>query len=162
MKRSTAALSGIAEETRKRDEKMMLPGVLAADPCTPASILALLAQTTELDVLEKIGANPSTPHEVLLRLSLHQEFEVKNAIIDNPNASDDVIEILTGDEDADIRYAVAENHNIAIRFIVHLCDDVNPFVANRAERTLSRVSNRFNLVSMPFSRKTPRINGTYD
>ncbi|MBX9691468.1 MAG: hypothetical protein K2Z81_03725 [Cyanobacteria bacterium] len=162
MKRSTTALSGKTEKKCARDEKMILPGVKAADPCTPASILALLAQTTELDVLEKVGANPSTPREVLLRLCHHQDSEIRNAVIDNPNIPDEALEILTNDDDADIRYAVAENHNIALRFIEHLCGDYNPFVAARAQRTLCRVSNKYNLVSMPFSSESTRINGTYD
>ena len=48
--------------------------------------------------------------------------------------------LLANDEDADVRYALAENHNISRAVLNKLEGDSNPYVADRATKTLQRIS----------------------
>jgi hypothetical protein len=49
---------------------------------------------------------------------------------------------LAVDLDADLRYALAENHNINEGVLELLANDTNPYVADRARRTLTRLTKQ--------------------
>jgi hypothetical protein len=61
------------------------------------------------------------------------------AVADHLNTPVAVLILLAEDDNADVRYALAENHNISRDVLNKLLNDSNPYVANRAERTLSRL-----------------------
>jgi hypothetical protein len=47
--------------------------------------------------------------------------------------------MLIEDPNLDVRYALAENYNIDEEMLKALAKDENPYVAHRAEKTLSRL-----------------------
>jgi hypothetical protein len=61
-------------------------------------------------------------------------------VSDHRNTGLDVMLELAVDVNADVRLAVAENHNISRDVLILLLDDENPYVADRARKTLARIS----------------------
>ncbi len=132
------------------------PATIATDPSTAPSILALLAVSADVSILEKVACNPSTPTSVLEQLAEHNEIAVKEAVIDNPATPMDILEMMLRDNDSEVRYALAENHNVPIRIIEPLCMDDNPYVADRAQRTMERIARTGNVVGILRARRTKK------
>ncbi len=47
---------------------------------------------------------------------------------------------LARDDDPDIRYAMAENPRLHVLLLLELSQDENPYVAHRAQKTMSRTT----------------------
>ncbi len=86
-----------------------------------------------------IANHPATSAIVLDRLSQHDDLEVRVAVADNKNTHIDTVMQLAGDDSLDLRYALAENHQIDSGILNILARDENPYVANRAQKTLLRL-----------------------
>lgn len=101
--------------TQSPDRKNDLPSELelVQKEETPATILAELATSRHIEVREAIADNPATPYGILLSLAL-------------------------GDS-VDLRYYMAENHNLPEGILLILMEDDNPYVADRADRTMARL-----------------------
>lgn len=116
-----------------------LPALITSDPNTPRKFLALFAQSTEKDILERLASNPNTPDDVLLGLADHYESSVRLALANNNCAPDKVIESLVEDDSVNVRFTVASNPNSSKRALEALEDDTNPYVVRRASKTLNRI-----------------------
>jgi hypothetical protein len=81
-----------------------------------------------------------SPRFLLRRLSKTVKHHQKIEIADHINTSLEAHMLLANDEDADVRYALAENHNISRAVLNKLEGDSNPYVADRATKTLQRIS----------------------
>ncbi len=60
-------------------------------------------------------------------------------MVENQNTPVDSLWLLARDESMDIRYLLAESHHIAFEILDQLSEDHNPYVAQRAKRTLGRL-----------------------
>lgn len=122
--------------------------MLASSPYTASGLLEQLAEHSPPAVLELIATNPSTPAHTLSSLARHQNSDVRAAVAENANTPIDTMKALAVDEDSDVRYQLAENHQLPQAILSILINDENPYVASRAQRTLSRVKvsklERFN------------------
>jgi hypothetical protein len=87
-----------------------------------------------------IAENPSLPPSVLEELASYPDKEVKAAVGDNRNTAADTLMMLARDDDVDVRYTLAENHNIPLDVLQLLLEDDNPYVADRARRTINRLN----------------------
>ncbi|MBI1271883.1 hypothetical protein GC174_15770 [bacterium] len=117
-----------------------LPAIITSDPNTPRKFLALYAQSTEKDILERLAANPNTPDDVLMGLADHYDSAVRTALANNNCAPDKVIESLVEDESVNVRFTVASNPHSSKRALKALERDCNPYVVRRASKTLNRIS----------------------
>ncbi len=86
-----------------------------------------------------IASHASTSAAVLHNLSQHKDVQVRTSVADNENTSANTSMQLAGDANADLRYALAENHHIDRDTLDFLALDGNPFVADRAQRTILRL-----------------------
>lgn len=116
-----------------------LPAIITSDPNTPRKFLALFAQSTEKDILERLAANPNTPDDVLMGLADHYDSAVRTALANNNSAPDEVIESLVDDDSINVRYTVASNPNSSKQALEALEGDSNPYVVRRASKTLHRI-----------------------
>lgn len=89
--------------------------------------------------MRKISRNIVTPAVILRLLALSSDPELRMAVADHLNTPLAVLILLAEDVNVDVRYALAENHNISRDVLNKLLNDSNPYVANRAERTLARL-----------------------
>lgn len=98
------------------------------------------AAKNALDWVRKIGV--ITKNVIALpvnRASSCSQNSLKVSKADNRNTSVKALLLLADDEDADLRFAMAENHNISRDVLKKLSEDPNPYVADRATKTLTRI-----------------------
>jgi len=157
---NTASIEdGSATSFSLRSEEMQKKFEAAVNPNTPKNILNDLAESGPDWIQERVAENPSTPQELLAKLASHCCATVRAAVADNGNALIDVLLQLVNDESVDVRFAVAENHSMPLWILEVLCDDENPYVAFRAQKTLSRLSEnkilegRFSIIMKPLKER---------
>lgn len=121
-------------------------------PYTEDSTYDFLQDTTSRWIMH-VAEDGNTRSDVLEQLAYNHNAEVRMAVADNPNTTLDVLRLLAKDEDADVRYAVAENHNIDMGILDMLAEDDNPYVADRAHRTIARLNNGL-VVNGSFEQRT--------
>lgn len=93
-----------------------------------------------LNLLQKVAENKELPGILLEQLSYHPAPEIRLAVAENPSTPETVLKTLLSDSDPDVRFALAENHNLSDELLQILQDDEHPFVADRARKTLTRLS----------------------
>lgn len=94
-----------------------------------------------LRLLEQVAGNKELPEILLEQLSYHPSATIRIAVAENPATPPHVLEMLISDSDVDVRYALAENHNLSDKMLGQLTNDEHPYVASRAQTTLTRLSN---------------------
>ncbi len=102
--------------------------------CTAAWAAALAEQTL-------------TSPAVLNALARHSDVDVRIAVAENRMTPIETVMALSRDENLDLRFAIAENHNLNVEILNVLMGDSNPFIAERAKRTIRRLNEK----------KAPRI-----
>lgn len=113
---------------------------IACNPETPSAVLLMLAKLSAPGLLKRIAGNPNCTPELAADIAGHKLPEVRLSVCDNPFVSETIIAQLVNDTSPDVRYALAENHNLAAAVLEVLSEDENPYVANRATRTLQRLT----------------------
>lgn len=88
--------------------------------------------------IQKIERNALTSRALLRRLACSPNVEVRIAVCDHVNSSLQILQKLASDENTDVRFALAENHNLDREILETLTNDANPYVAQRALKTLLR------------------------
>jgi hypothetical protein len=99
-----------------------------------------LLETTMTGWAIHAAESTDTPARLLEQLALSESVDVRIAVADNSSTPTDLLSALARDDNADVRYAIAENHNIDREILALLREDDNPYVADRARRTLDRLS----------------------
>ena len=114
--------------------------ISTTDATSVTFFLEELAKICTLKEIEHLAAHPSTPAHTLTHVAKHPVADVRVAVADNRNTPIEAIWVLVNDEDPDVRYQLAENHNLPKEVLTVLCEDDNPYVADRAQRTLERLT----------------------
>jgi hypothetical protein len=96
------------------------------------------------------ASHASTTASILHCLSKHHSLKVRMAVADNENTGINTSMQLAQSNDSDLRYAIAENHHIHKSVLAFLTKDINPFVADRAQKTILRLKQEISkLTSRP-------------
>jgi hypothetical protein len=103
---------------------------------------------------KELAEHPDTSTYALSELAAHDDVEVRTAVADQKNTLTETMMILAQDVSADLKYAIAENHNIHADVLNMLTEDDNPFVADRAKKTLDRIRT-YSLLSFPVTKVEP-------
>src|ERR1700733_1698798 len=101
--------------------------------------MAMPMETWDTNDANYIANHPATSPIELHRLSQHNDVEVRMAVADNKNTHVITAMQLAWDDHPDLRYALAENHQIDSGVLDILAKDENPYVADRAQKTLTRL-----------------------
>ena len=115
--------------------------LLGPQETDPATGQVNSAGNSALVRMKQISQNIVTPAHLLRRLSASSDTELRMAVADHKNTPLGVLFVLAEDENPDVRFALAENHNISPDVLKKLSNDTNPYVAHRAKKTLSRLSD---------------------
>lgn len=107
---------------------------------TSAADFRKLALSPVVSVRRRVAENTAAPVNVLVGLLADSEAEVRQALAGNSSFPKVFLTQLALDENSDVRYALAEDASIAPDILQILTHDENPYVANRANLTLKRVS----------------------
>jgi len=95
---------------------------------------------TAMFILERLASDPYTPPTFLKQLADHPDADLRAVVAENKNTPLEVVVMLAKDSDVNVRYQLAENHNLSMIVLQSLVHDDNPYVACRAQQTLSRLS----------------------
>lgn len=114
--------------------------LIAANPATPASVLAYLAGNGCALVQARVAENCSTEPEVLASLCASPHDDVRWSCAQNMRAPHTALELLSRDQSPDVRFVLAENPLLPAELLSRLASDENPFVAARAAETMARQS----------------------
>ncbi len=126
----------------------------AANPDAGLMDFQTLAQHPNLKVRRNVAENGRAPVNILRLLAQDRSPEVRAAVADNHNTPQDTVAMLSQDEHADVRYALAENPTIAQSLLAILIGDDNPYVAQRALRSLELAAGKMYTAS--FAPKTSK------
>lgn len=129
--------------------------LVAGDSATPQNVLDFLAKSDDQDVARRVAENQRTHAATLTRLSRHDSASVRMAVGENRNTAEGVLLYLTQDDCPDVRYIMAENPHIPLAVLEVLSTDENPYVCERAARTLNRM-HEGQVVVADFSRVARR------
>jgi hypothetical protein len=119
--------------------KMRSTYVIAGDANTPIELLSYFMVHYDSAIRARVAGNPSLSRGQLFDLANDDVAEVRIAVAENPATPASFIELLAEDESVDVRFAIAENHNTPSYILSMLVRDENPYVADRALRTLERI-----------------------
>lgn len=86
-------------------------------------------------VLEHVRNCPT----LLAKFSRHSSTAVRTAVAENLYTDLATMFTLCGDADLDLRYSIAENPHAPIAILQKLTGDANPYIAERARRTVTRL-----------------------
>lgn len=121
-----------------KGSRNQLAYILAGSPSIPPPVRLRLSRDEDRKVRRRIAENDQTPIAMLLELCCDPDSEVRLAVADNPNTPHNILEQIATDEDLDVRYGMAENPNIPTNVLLALTNDSNPYISDRAKRTIAQ------------------------
>lgn len=107
---------------------------------TAVETLYILACDESLRIRARVAENQATPELLLQDLSRDQNEEVRIAVGRNPRTPLKVILQLAFDQHDDVRYSLAENASTHLIILLCLANDENPYVKDRALKTMQRIA----------------------
>ncbi len=126
------------ESITSRERLRMRKYICAGCERTPVNILVRLACDNSTKVRRRVAENPKTPITVLVMLASDRDKDVRVGVCDNWSTPAGLLFLLAGEDCADVRYAIADNSHVPRQILTVLARDENPYVAERAMRTMAR------------------------
>jgi|SRR6516162_4713258 hypothetical protein len=111
---------------------------------TTPEVLNSLASSPCEKVRGAVAENPRTPLHSLKLLARDHSSEVRSCVAHNPSTPWSVVLDLAMDGDLDVRYSLAENPEAAWTILCFLSFDHNPYISQRAQKTMSTLKPEFN------------------
>ena len=108
----------------------------AGNPETSAEVLDELSNSDSYKVRKRVAENEKICLSTLFRLLFDNEPEVRLATLANSRSPEFFVEHLVNDTNDDVRYNLAENANLKLTYLKRLEQDENPYVRERARKTL--------------------------
>jgi hypothetical protein len=108
----------------------------ASSASTPGPILACLAVDDSPTIRKRVAENARSPADVLDLLASDSAPAVRVAVARNSATPPYLLRKLSIDESADVRLAIAANPDMPDAILLSLFLDPDPFVAERASKTL--------------------------
>lgn len=114
----------------------------AANPNTPASVLAMLAKDINPNIREKVASNPKTSISVLELLGKDWNPNVCQRIASNPNTPASILELLVKNNDSGVRQNLASHPSTPASILEQLVSDgdsrvrqlaIAPYLAKKPE-----------------------------
>ncbi|NEQ48486.1 MAG: WGR domain-containing protein [Leptolyngbya sp. SIOISBB] len=98
---------------------------IASQPCTPATLLQILAKDEHDAVRAAVAGNESTPHPCLEVLAQDKVESVRHALATNVSAPASALNRLMQEPYTDVIIAVCENPNATAELIEHLSERID-------------------------------------
>lgn len=104
---------------------------------TPAAVLAVLAVDEDPLIRKRCAENLNCNGDVLAHLADDSEAAVRAAVARNKHTPLFVLRKLTSDKSAVVRFGIAANPEMPDAILLSLFMDPDPYVAERASKTLA-------------------------
>ncbi len=109
--------------------------------------LWVLANAKFARVRRRVAENSMTPGAVLAFLSRDRDPDVRAAVGLNKNTPQHVLKRLILDLNVDLRYMLASSASLPEWALLLLKGDENPYVADRARRTIARIKQAYEILA---------------
>ncbi len=103
---------------------------------TSEAELRCLGKSGVAAVRRRVAENPGAPADLLLEMASDLDSQVRMAVGMNRSTDSSIIAKLIYDDSVDVRYRLASASYLSVRLLKELTEDANPYVADRAKRTL--------------------------
>ena len=124
--------------------------IQAANPDSAAAKLRKLLKSGDRETRLRLAENPSSPPDVLTKLSKDYDPEVRTCIANNHSTPGDIIKNLSKDLHDDVRFSMSSNPCLPLEILCELSQDQNPYVRDRAHKTIDGVSLELDLQQQGF------------
>lgn len=113
--------------------------IRAGSPETSVSELSQLAKSNDVAVRRRVAENERSPRDVQELLARDPKPEVRIAVGLSRLTPENILAQLANDEQDDVRYWLSSAGYLPLKLLEQLSVDSNPYVADRAQRTLARL-----------------------
>lgn len=134
--------TNLEERFKPSSGRFSVQYLIAGDTQLTALLLNELSKSRDAAVRARVAENVATPTSVLLRLLEDEDAYVRLSLSYNPSLPRMFLQQLATSDSVDVRYGLAENALLSPCILETLAGDENPYVALRAEETLSRLNER--------------------
>lgn len=107
---------------------------------TSSRLLSKLAKSPCPKIRARVAENPASPSRLIEALSQDDNEDVRIGIGYNPSTPIATLWNLAMDQHLDVRFSLAENANTIPLILLWLSEDDNPYIAQRAQTTMSILS----------------------
>lgn len=121
--------------------------IRAGSAATPLVELTELSNAICPKLRARVAENSATPSSLLEKLSSDLSTEVRIGVGNNASTSTIIRWRLAFDEALDVRFSQAENAHTGTLILMWLAGDENPYIANRAIRTLRSIAKNDNYLT---------------
>jgi hypothetical protein len=122
----------------------------AGNPLSTAHRLRELLRSADLETRLRLAENEASPPDVLEKLSQDNDPEVRASVANNPSITSTTLEKLSTDAHEDVRFSLASNPNLPIQILQNLSQDQNPYVGDRAHKTIDGLVLELDLEAQGF------------
>jgi hypothetical protein len=122
----------------KEESANYLPG-LHPEPGFGGTMAPVSWRSLSVHTALRLIDHPGTPAQVLFELANHASAQVRAEVPDNPSTPYEAIMLLVKDESIDVRLSLAQCYHLGAALLEMLLEDENPYVRDRAQRTLQRL-----------------------
>lgn len=127
---------------RRNAGRFSVQYLIAGDTQLTPLLLNELSKSQDAAVRARVAENVSTPTSILLRLLEDDDADVRLSLSYNPSLPYMFLKQLATSDSVDVRFGLAENALLSPCILETLANDENPYVAQRAADTLSRLNER--------------------
>jgi hypothetical protein len=124
--------------------------VQAANPKSAATKLRQLLKSADSETRFRLAENQSSPPDVLAKLAKDCDPEIRACVANNPSTPDNLVKTLAKDVHDDVRFSMACNPCLPLEVLHDLSQDQNPYVSDRAHKTLDGVALELDLEQQGF------------
>ena len=110
--------------------------IQAADPLSSIEELRKFLKSKDIGIRFKLAENLASPPDVLAQLSNDPDPEVRACVACNPSTPSKIVTMLSEDEHDDVRFSMASDPNLPFEILYKLVHDQNPYVCDRAQKTV--------------------------
>lgn len=114
--------------------------IQAGNSLSTAEELRELLKLKDQEIRLRLAENPASPPDVLAKLSDDPDPDVRAFVAGNPSTPKHIVQRLSEDEHGDIRYSMASNPCLPLEILYKLGQDQNPFVSDRAQKTIAGIA----------------------
>jgi hypothetical protein len=130
--------------------ELQLTHFQAGNPLSAATRLRELLGNGDKQTRLRLAENESSPPDVLRKLAKDKDPEVRAGVANNPSATHTTLKKMALDPHDDVRFAMASNPHLPLEILEQFIEDQNPYVSDRAQKTLDGLVLELDLANQGF------------
>lgn len=122
----------------------------ASNSLSDTQELRVLYTSGDRETRVRLAENSVSPIDILNELAQDSDPEVRACVASNPSTPPAIVEFLSYDDHDDVRFAIASDPHTRLEILRRLTHDRNPYVGDRAQKTLDGAALEIDLEKQGF------------